>query len=241
MVDRDNPGVILAPGYMVRDGKIEAGTQTATVNFELVAERWKETLVRLEDHPGKPVAGAKITCSVGRVTWAHYTTDSVGCCRIAMAHDIGMRLTTEPHNARPIEAFFQGGKDDPASVTLTALPPIRGHRKFAGRPLAIVALHDQSVQSRAAYDRRISTVRERIWGGRDLPFRVVLDRPAPGNPDNADGIGAGTTTKRYNVTGFPTVFLIDRDGTVVGRVNPLDHDQMESRIRSLVEKAEAVH
>ena len=59
------------------------------------------------------------------------------------------------------------------------------HRKFAGRPLAILALHDQSVQSCAADDRRIGTVGERLWGGRDLPFRVLLDQPDPNNPETS--------------------------------------------------------
>lgn len=59
--------LVLAPGFKARDGKIEAGTTTPKADFELVAEPWKETLVRLQDHSGKPVAGAEITCSIGCV------------------------------------------------------------------------------------------------------------------------------------------------------------------------------
>ena len=112
-------------------------------------------------------------------------------------------------------------------------------RKFAGRPLAILAIHDQSVQSRAAYDRKIGTVRERLWGGRDLPFRVLLDQPDPDNHDDLGEEGTGTTIRRYSVTGFPSLFVIDRDGTMIGRVNPY-HDRLESLVRDLVEKAEQV-
>jgi thiol-disulfide isomerase/thioredoxin len=115
------------------------------------------------------------------------------------------------------------------------------NRKFAGRPLVILALHDQSVQSRAAYDRRINTVREQVWDGRDLPFRVLLDRADSDNHDGPGGEGNGTTIKRYSVTGFPSLFLIDRDGTMIGPVDSYNHDRLESVVRDLVEKAERVH
>ena len=37
-----------------------------------------------------------------------------------------MKLSAEPKDARPIEAFFDGGKDDPVSISLPVLPAIRG-------------------------------------------------------------------------------------------------------------------
>ena len=58
--------LVLAPGYKAPDRKIEAGTGTATANFELVAEPWQETQVRMEDSSGRPVAGVEITCSRGQ-------------------------------------------------------------------------------------------------------------------------------------------------------------------------------
>ena len=118
--------LVLAPGFKARDGKTEPGSVAATADFELVAESWKETLVRMEDSAGRPVAGAEIKCLVGMVAWASFKTDALGCCRIAMARNFGMSLSTTPRNARPIEAYFSGAKDDPPSVTLPVLPPIRG-------------------------------------------------------------------------------------------------------------------
>jgi thiol-disulfide isomerase/thioredoxin len=508
----------LAPGFKALDRKVEPGTGTVTVNFELVAEPWHETEVRLEDIDGRPVAGEEICCLVRDLIFARYKTDALGRCRIGMAHNLSMVLSAKPKDARPIEAHFNGGKDDPTSTSLPVLPAIRGHvidtegrpvpdaavgqwltfdtdgtgemlrffdgavaltdragnfviaptlqlsfgssrpaprigilcfadpsfksdgwllfhpnrpirtavqlfdpnrpvepmivtlkpsrlvripisrefvtskrktqysseimvtlrkdiphydfflshrarkpteesptqtseivleeylpegtyqfevtlkdenssetlgqarreiivprgddplvvaplklepthnqklvgkpapeidaieldtgrpvkladfrgkvvlldfwgywcgvcnfnmphlvelnRKFAGRPLVILALHDQSVQSRAAYDRRITTVRERVWDGRDLPFRVLLDRPDPNNQDGSTGEGNGTTIKRYSVTGFPSLFLIDRDGTMIGQVDPSNHDRLHSLVRDLVEKAERGH
>lgn len=509
--------LVLAPGYRASDRKIDAGTGTASANFELVAEPWHETEIRMQDSSGRPVAGVEINCSVGRSIFERYKTDALGSCRIGMARDLGMKLSAEPKGARPIEAFFNGGKDDPASISLPVLPPIRGRvidtegrpvpntavgrwltfdadgtgemlrfsdgavaltdrdgnfviapklelsfgasrpahkvgglcfadpsyrsegwllfranqpirtsyqvfdegrpvepmtvtlkpsrrvripisrgfvmskrkteydstvlitlrkdishydfllshrsvkptgesstetaetvleqylpegtyqlevllmdenssetlgqarrevivprgegplvlpplalestedqklvgkpapeiaaieldtgrpvrladfrgkvvvvdfwgywcgvcntkmpnlveldRKLAGRPLAILAIHDQSVQSRAAYDRRIGTVRERLWAGRDLPFRVLLDQPDPDNHDDLGAEGTGTTIRRYSVTGFPSLFVIDRDGTMIGQVDPSNHDRLESLVRNLVEKAEQV-
>ena len=65
------------------------------------------------------------------------------------------------------------------------------HRKFAGRPIAVIALHDQSVQSRADYDRRSAYARRASWNGEDLPFRVLLDRPDPDKPADRDPEGTG--------------------------------------------------
>jgi thiol-disulfide isomerase/thioredoxin len=111
-------------------------------------------------------------------------------------------------------------------------------RKFEGRPLVIVSLHDQSVQSRTEYDRKTAMARTHMWGGRELPFRVLLDRPDPAKPDDRGAEGTGTTCKRYGITGFPTVLVIDKDGTMVGQVWFSKHDRLESLVRELVEKAE---
>ena len=101
-----------------------------------------------------------------------------------------------------------------------AEPQIRGPAAGdprTSRPVGAVA---------RAYDRKIATVRERIWGGRDLPFRVLLDRPDPNNHDGRNpGKGTGTTIKRYSVTGFPSLFVIDRDGTMIG---PVGHSESRS-------------
>jgi len=507
--------VVLAPGYKAADKKLEPGKATTTADFELVAEPWKQTQVRLENASGKPVADEAIICALGGATWEKYKTDALGRCLIGMARDQPMSLSIEPKSGRPVVAYLAGTKDDPPTITLQVLPAIRGrvidsegrpvpnaavgrwlivgtdgsgemlpffggaiaatdaegsfaiaprlylrlymsrpvpkleallfadpsyrqesyqlfhpgqpirmayqlfdpsrqvepmtvklkpsrrvripisrgfepskrktqlhsevsiqpdkdipdwrltlinrdiaaagessgetsetvieeslpegtyhlevrladqesdetfgkahreivvppgagllelpafaleppgfqklvgkpapeidaidldsgravtladfrgkvvvldfwgywcgpcvgnmphlvelNRKYAGRPLAIVALHDQSVQSRAEYDRRIASARTRIWAGRDLPFHVLLDRADPMKPDGLDPEGTGTTTKRYGIRGFPTLFVIDRDGTMIGQVDATNHDRLESVVRELLEKAD---
>jgi hypothetical protein len=41
---------------------------------------------------------------------------------------------------------------------------------------------------------------------------------------------------RYGITGFPTLFVIDSDGTMIGQVGHSEHDRLESLVGGLVEK-----
>ena len=69
---------------------------------------------------------------------------------------------------------------------------------------------------------------------------IFLSRLFWGNHDELGGEGTGTTISRYSVTGFPSLFVIDRDGTMIGSIDPSNHDRLESLVRDLVEKAEQV-
>ncbi len=492
--------LVLFPGFEIGDRRVEPGV--ATANFELAAQPWKETLVRLEDESGKAVAGVEVQCLLGEATWARPKTDAAGSFRLAMAPELWVGLSANPDGARPIKMLFAVRKNGPASITLPVLQPIRGrvlnpdgkpapdvavgrwitfgsdgtgemlpffngalaftdregrfaiapevqlkgsqlenpksphlpwalcfadrsfrraayrffdptraapplevtleparrvrvpitgeflgeypraalnteisivprsdapdikyyfitrtmmieskaagpvleeylpagtydlktslrdendvtrgkatrrvvvstgeespidlpplelgppdhaswlgkpapeisavdldtgkpvrladlrgkvvvldfwgywcgpctgsmphlmdlHEKFKGRPLEIVALHDQSVQSRADYDQKIAPARRIMWSGRDLPFRVLLDRPDPKKPDDRDPEGTGTTCKRYAITGFPTLFVIGPDGTLVEKVGHSQHQRLEPLVDELLKTAEA--
>jgi len=111
------------------------------------------------------------------------------------------------------------------------------HHRFEGQPLVIVALHDQSVQSRSEYDRRIAFARKELWSDRDLPFRVLLDRPDPTKAADRYPEGTGLTCKRYAIEAFPTLFVIDKEGTMVGSIHRTQHTQLETLIRDLLEKS----
>lgn len=150
--------------------------------------------------------------------------------------DTGRPVRLADFRGRVIVLDFWGYWCGPCTWNMPYLVELQ--RKFAGRRLTILALHDQSVQSRAEYDRRIATVRRRAWGGRDLPFCVLLDRPDPGKADDQDPEGNGTTIKRYGVEGFPTLLVIDGNGTMVDRVGYSEHNRLESLVWELLEKAE---
>ncbi len=118
---------------------------------------------------------------------------------------------------------------------LGALPElIKIHEEFVGQPVTIVALHDQSIQSRATFDVKLGAVRRSSWNDRDLPFRVALDNPEPDLKPNDSGIGGGVSARRYSVELWPTTLLIDRAGQVVGSVNPRDHAAVAAQIKTLL-------
>jgi hypothetical protein len=103
------------------------------------------------------------------------------------------------------------------------------------RPVTVVALHDQSVQSRADYDRRIAYARRACWNDEDLPFRVLLDRPDPDKPADRDPEGTGVTRKRDGVVGFPTLFVINQEGKFAAPVGRNDHEGLERLVQALLD------
>ena len=52
----------------------------------------------------------------------------------------------------------------------------------------------------------------------------------------ADPEGTGATIKKYQIRGFPTVFVIDQKGILVATVPGNDHDRLETLVRSLLDK-----
>ncbi len=118
---------------------------------------------------------------------------------------------------------------------LGALPElIKLHDLMADQPVTILALHDQSIQSRATFDAKLGSIRRISWNDRDLPFRVALDQPlADLKPDNS-GIGGGVTSDRYKIQAWPTTFLIDQTGKIVGTVNARDHAAVAAQIKTLL-------
>ena len=53
-----------------------------------------------------------------------------------------------------------------------------------------------------------------------------------------DPEGTGTTCKRYAITGFPTLFVIGPDGTLVEKVSHSQHERLEQLVDQLLKKAE---
>ncbi|MBL8880636.1 MAG: TlpA family protein disulfide reductase [Phycisphaerales bacterium] len=65
----------------------------------------------------------------------------------------------------------------------------------------IITVHDTSAKSLADLDEKLKKVEERSWGGKKLPFPIILDN-------------SGQTLRAYGVQGFPTLVVIDPDGKV---------------------------
>ncbi len=137
MVDRRSAPLVLAPGFKICEGKVDAGPNAATADFVLEPQPWKETLVRLEELPGKPVAGAEIICAIHEVIWNKSRTDNEGRCRVTMPHDLGFRLSALPKGA-PGRPLSRGDRQRAALDHLALLatdprgtcstPPVSRHR-----------------------------------------------------------------------------------------------------------------
>ena len=67
----------------------------------------------------------------------------------------------------------------------------------------ILAFHDGTVKDFAELDKKMERPRNRFWGGRELPFPILLD-------------ATGQTIKDWGVRAFPTTLLIDPEGKLVG-------------------------
>ncbi len=68
----------------------------------------------------------------------------------------------------------------------------------------IIAFHDGTVKDFADLDKKLERPREAYWGGRDLPFPILLD-------------ATGQTIKEWDIHAFPTTVLIDPEGKLVGQ------------------------
>jgi hypothetical protein len=68
----------------------------------------------------------------------------------------------------------------------------------------IVAFHDDRAKTLDELDQKLAEKKivEQKWGGRPLPFPVLLDE-------------TGTTVKTFGIRAFPTILLVDPDGKLV--------------------------
>jgi hypothetical protein len=66
----------------------------------------------------------------------------------------------------------------------------------------VLALHDPTMKTLEDLDKHLPGLSERFWGGRSLPFPILLD-------------SSGETVKKWGVSGYPTEILIDPQGRIV--------------------------
>ena len=146
----------------------------------------------------------------------------------------GAAVKLGDHKGKIVILDFWGHWCGPCIGAMPAL--VEAFEHFKGKPVTIIALHDQSIQSRDEYDRRLSEVKRQAWNNRELPFQVALDRPDSEVPSGDRGIGQGVTCKRYQITMFPTTLVIDQDGKVVGTVNVREKGRLDAMINELLAK-----
>jgi thiol-disulfide isomerase/thioredoxin len=94
--------------------------------------------------------------------------------------------------------------------------------RFKDQPLVILALHDNSVALADDFKKTFAPIRDEFLGRKDLPFPVLLDRPPVGKSPRvysteAGSKGSGRSADTYEIYVWPSTFVIDRDGRLVGK------------------------
>ena len=85
----------------------------------------------------------------------------------------------------------------------------------------VLAFHDATAKNFAELDKKIKRVTETRWGGKALPFPILLD-------------STGATVKAFGIRAFPTNILIDPEGRLV-RGNA--EEMLESKLEELASAA----
>ena len=66
----------------------------------------------------------------------------------------------------------------------------------------VLAFHDEAAKTFAELDPKLADLKEKAWGGKDLPFPILLD-------------ASGKTCRDFGIRAFPTTILIDPQGNLV--------------------------
>lgn len=89
---------------------------------------------------------------------------------------------------------------------LPALMDFYDEFKDRQKEFVILAFHDTRAEDLADLDQKLQNVKQSIWNGRDLPFPILLD-------------DSGETLRRFGISSFPTLLVIDRNGRVMKHGN----------------------
>ncbi len=81
----------------------------------------------------------------------------------------------------------------------------------------MIAVHATRADSIADYEKKIAGVVEKYWGGRELPFPVLVD-------------ASGKTARNFGLVKYPLVVLIDPAGKIVRNGSPEKLDEILSKV-----------
>lgn len=85
--------------------------------------------------------------------------------------------------------------------------------------LSICDTKHEGIRTISELESQLSAIRQNVWGGRKLPFPVLLDNES-------------RTAKAYGLAGRPSTFLIDPEGNLV---NTFNEDALKTLAKRLVE------
>jgi hypothetical protein len=133
----------------------------------------------------------------------------------------GKPATLEKLKGKVVLLDFPAAPNTPSPDNFPDL--IRFHKKYASDGLAIIAIHDSSVDKESMIKEDSNTINLS-----DIPFRITIDSPVTGK--GAEMKGKGKTITAYGVTKFPTQVLIGPDG----KVQSFGAEFLEQRINLLL-------
>ena len=109
--------------------------------------------------------------------------------------------------------------------------------------VAATAVHaDMAVASIEELNNKLSEISKKHWGGRNLPFLVLLDGGGKINiPGTKNTKTFGATTAAYGVRGWPTTVLIDKQGKVVGQLEDFNSQTFIQELEKLLDVARSTN
>jgi len=102
--------------------------------------------------------------------------------------------------------------------------------QFRDRDVAWISVHTPNLKTFDDLDREITRCQADAWKDRKPPFTTVIDLPLP------DSTYSGQTSRRYGVSQWPTLMVVDRDGAVAG---PVQAKRLAEMIQRLLDEQDA--
>ena len=140
-------------------------------------------------------------------------------------------LTLEELRGKVVLLEFWGHWCGPCVASMPELMKL--YDEFKGQGLEVIAVHDDSAESIAEMDQKLTNTRKTLWSGRDLPFPVALDGGGESRVPYTSGTRRGKTNAAYGINEYPTTIAIGRDGRIIGSFE-LRSDDARERVMKLL-------